>query len=69
MLFHVYLSSGAYTIDAADVEDAAWQALTLSKDTNDFLIDIEPINYGQKEVLSQQLGSNPRSTSRDLQVY
>ena len=53
MHYRVYLSSGAYTIDAADAEDAAWQGLTLSKDTNDFLIDVEPF-YDFKETISSQ---------------
>jgi hypothetical protein len=53
MHYRVYLSSGAYTIDAADAEDAAWQGLTLSRDTNDFLIDVEPV-YDFKETISSQ---------------
>ena len=55
MYYRVYLSSGAYTIDAADAEDAAWQGLTLSKDTTDFLIDVEPIYDFKETVLPEQL--------------
>ena len=55
MYYRVYLSSGAYTISAADAEDAAWQGLTLSKDTEDFLIDVEPIYDLKETVLPQQL--------------
>ena len=56
MIFNAYMSSGCYQITADDAESAAWQALSLSKDKNDFLIDVEP-TYGQKETgLSQQLG-------------
>ena len=53
MYYRVYLSSGAYTIDAADAEDAAWQGLTLSKDLTDYLIDVEPL-YDFKETISPQ---------------
>ena len=52
MHYRVYLSSGAYTISAADAEDAAWQGLALSKD-DDYLIDVEPI-YDFKETISTQ---------------
>ena len=52
MHYRVYLSSGAYTICAADAEDAAWQGLALSKD-DDYLIDVEPI-YDFKETISTQ---------------
>ena len=55
MHYRVYLSSGAYTISAADAEDAAWQGLTLSKDTEDFLIDVEPIYDLKETVLPEQL--------------
>ena len=55
MYYRVYLSSGAYTVDAADAEDAAWQALTLSKDLTDFLIDVEPIYDFKEAVLPEQL--------------
>ena len=55
MYYRVYLSSGAYTISAADAEDAAWQGLTLSKDTEDFLIDVEPIYDLKETVLPEQL--------------
>ena len=56
MIFNAFMSSGCYQITADDVESAAWQALSLSKDTNDYLIDIEP-TYGQKETgLPKQLG-------------
>ena len=54
MYYRVYLSSGAYTIDAADAEDAAWQGLALSKD-DDFLIDVEPIYDLKETVLPEQL--------------
>ena len=51
MLYRAYMLSGCYTIEAADAEDAAWQALSLSKaDSTDYLIDIEP--YGG--ILPQQ---------------
>ena len=56
MQFNAYMSSGCYQITADDAESAAWLALSLSKDKNDFLIDVEPITYG-KEVFSKQLGS------------
>ena len=49
------MSSGAYTICAADAEDAAWQGLTLSKDLTDYLIDVEPIYDFKETVSSQQL--------------
>lgn len=62
MQFNAYMSSGCYQITADDAESAAWLALSLSKDKNDFLIDVEP-TYGQtKEVLSKQLGSHRIST-------
>jgi len=48
------LSSGAYTVDAADAEDAAWQGLTLSKD-DDYLIDVEPLYDLKETVLPEQL--------------
>ena len=54
MHYRVYLSSGAYTICAADAEDAAWQGLTLSKD-DDYLIDIEPLYDLKETVLPKQL--------------
>jgi hypothetical protein len=38
--YYAIMSSGLYTIEAANAEDAAWQALELSEDTNDFLLDI-----------------------------
>ena len=47
------MSSGAYTLDAADAEDAAWQGLTLSKDLTDYLIDVEPL-YDFKETVSPE---------------
>jgi len=53
MHYRVYLSSGAYTISAADAEDAAWQGLALSKDLTDYLIDVEPI-YDFKETISSE---------------
>ena len=56
MQFNAYMSSGCYQITADDAESAAWLALSLSKDKNDFLIDVEP-TYGQEKVLSKQLGS------------
>ena len=55
MFYRVYLSSGAYTVDAADAEDAAWQGLTLSKDLTDYLIDVEPIYDLKETVLPEQL--------------
>ena len=54
MYYRVYLSSGAYTIHAADAEDAAWQGLTLSKD-DDYLIDVEPLYDLKETVLPEQL--------------
>ena len=45
MLYRAYLLSGCYTIEAADDEEAAMLALSLSKATeNDYLLDVEP--YG-----------------------
>ena len=61
MQFNAYMSSGCYQITADDAESAAWLALSLSEDKSDFLIDVEP-TYGQKEVLSKQLGSYRIST-------
>ena len=55
MHYRVYLSSGTYTICAADAEDAAWQGLTLSKDLTDYLIDVEPIYDFKETVSSEQL--------------
>ena len=54
MYYRVYLSSGAYTVAAADAEDAAWQGLTLSKD-DDYLIDVEPLYDLKETVLPEQL--------------
>ena len=61
MIFNAFMSSGCYQITADDAESAAWLALSLSKDKSDYLIDVEPINYG-KEILPQQLGSHRIST-------
>ena len=61
MQFNAFMSSGCYQITADDAESAAWLALSLSKDKNDYLIDVEPIHYG-KEILPQQLGSHRIST-------
>ena len=61
MYYRVYLSSGAYTIDAADAEDAAWQGLTLSKDLTDFLIDVEPIYDLKEAVLTRTTGRSTRT--------
>ena len=55
MYYRVYLSSGAYTVSAADAEDAAWQGLALSKDLTAFLIDVEPIYDLKETVLPKQL--------------
>lgn len=38
-------------IVAADPEDAAWQALELSKDENTFLVDIKP--YVEQSLLPE----------------
>ena len=54
MYYRAYLSSGAYTISAANAEDAAYEALSLSKD-DDYLIDIEPIYDLKETVLPEQL--------------
>ena len=55
MYYRVYMSSGAYTLSAADVEDAAWSALSLSDDIDDFILDIEPIYELKETVLPKQL--------------
>ena len=38
--FQVVFPSGFYTIEAADSEDAAWQAAELSKDLDEPLLDV-----------------------------
>ena len=68
MLYRVYLSSGAYTVDAADAEDAAWQGLTLPKDLTAFLIDVEPIYDLKETVLPEQLEEVQGCTGRGIQA-
>ena len=68
MIYRVYLSSGAYTVDAADAEDAAWQGLTLSKDLTAYLIDVEPIYDLKETVLPEQLEKVQGCTGRGIQA-
>ena len=68
MYYRVYLSSGAYTVSAADAEDAAWQGLTLSKDDDAYLIELEP-HYDLKEtILPEQLEAVQGRTWWCLQI-
>ena len=43
-MFAVHLSSRTVHILAYDAEDAAWAGLAIAKSSNDYLVNIEPIN-------------------------
>ena len=46
--YYVVLSSGLYTVDAADLEDAAWQAFELSNELDSQLHDVVPCDLYSK---------------------
>mgnify|MGYP001167536711 CR=1 FL=1 len=50
--YYVILSSGLYTIEAADDEDAAWLASDLSKDVDSPLLDVVSFNETQKALFA-----------------
>ena len=46
--YYVVLSNGLYTIDAVDLEDAAWQAFELSNELDSQLHDVVPCDLYSK---------------------
>jgi len=50
--YYVILSSGLYTIEAADDEDAAWRASDLSKDEDSPLLDVVSFDETKKALFA-----------------
>ena len=50
--YYVILSSGLYTIEAADDEDAAWRASDLSKDKDSPLLDVVSFDETKKALFA-----------------